>query len=299
MDGVLRCGDKLVDGAKDLMSFLSKNGTGDDAPPKCIILTNECRYTHATIRQQFIEMGSPLPESWSMYTAADSVRDFLVSRLPRLRGVHVVGEQGLFDTLNNALPDKLKKTLPCMDLSEQQSESELYVVIGSLDKQNHNAIEQAAKWIKCGAKVLTTCPDLSDPGSKGDTVISMPYNTLEILKKFVPCHHYCLGKPNHLMIIAALKILRKNEGNGKHRDAGDCESGDSCESGSLNVDPARILFIGDSLDTDIKCAFEAGMKSVLVLTGNTSVFGIKCNVLQPTYVFHSVQELHEVLRSEA
>lgn len=269
MDGVLRCGDDLVEGAKDLMDFLDSPET-----PECLILTNECRYTHKSLQHQFIKMGSALPDSWGIYTAADSVKDFLVSRKDRVRGVHVIGEQGLFDTLNEALPDKMKRKLPCMDLA-QYPESELYVVIGSLDKQNHKAIEHAAKWIKCGAKVLTTCPDLSDPGSKGNTVISMPYNTLQILKKLVPCHHYCLGKPNPLMITSALKMLRKNR---------------------PDIDPYRILFIGDSLDTDIKCAFEAGMESVLVLTGNTSVFGIKHNVLQPTYVFHSVEELHEVLR---
>lgn len=282
MDGVLRCGSDLVEGAKNLMEYLSSSrtesaaatGNGDTQMSECLILTNECRYTHASLYEQFKQMKSPIPPNWRIYTSADSVKDFLLSRQDFIRGIHVLGESGLFNTLNDAFPGKLKNKLPCIDLAEHP-ESELYVVIGSLDKQKQDAIQQAAKWIKCGAKVLTTCPDLSDPGSKGDTVISMPCNTLQILKKLVPCHHYCLGKPNPLMITAALKLLRQRK---------------------PDIDPSRILFIGDSLDTDIKCAFEAGMKSVLVLTGNTSVFGIKHNVLQPTYVFHSVEELYEVLK---
>lgn len=269
MDGVLRCGDTAVEGAKNLMELLS-----DRTDIQCLILTNECRYTHETLQKQFIKMGSCIPDNWFVYTAADSVKDFLLMQYSKIRGVHVLGEDGLFNTLNQALPGKLKRKLPCIDLS-QNPESELYVVIGSLDKQNHEDIQQAAKWIRCGAKVLITCPDLSDPGSKGDTVISMPLNTLQVLNKQVPCNHYNLGKPNPLMITAALKLFRTRK---------------------PDIDPSRILFVGDSLDTDIKCAFEAGMKSVMVLTGNTSLISIKYNVLQPTHTFHSVEELYEILK---
>ena len=55
---------------------------------------------------------------------------------------------------------------------------------------------------------------------------------------------YCLGKPNPFIV----DVLEKQH----------------------NIDRKKCLMIGDNLDTDIKLGENAGIDTLLVLTGNTS-----------------------------
>jgi NagD protein len=144
----------------------------------------------------------------------------------------------------------------------------LFVIIGTLNKINDYDIEEVVKWIRCGAKIITTCPDVSDPGSKGKNSIIMPNNILHIIKKIIPFNNYCVGKPNPLMLRQALKLLFYED--------------------LINY---NLLFIGDSLDTDIKMAFEMGIDSALVMTGNTRMYMLQNSIIQPNYIYHSVQEI--------
>jgi glycerol 3-phosphatase-2 len=62
----------------------------------------------------------------------------------------------------------------------------------------------------------------------------------------------------------------------------------------LGVAPARVLGVGDRLDTDIAGAIAAGMPSALVLTGITTVADVAAapSGLRPTYVLQDLGELH-------
>jgi NagD protein len=55
--------------------------------------------------------------------------------------------------------------------------------------------------------------------------------------------------------------------------------------------------IGDTMETDIRGAIEAGMSGYLVLTGSTKLEDIGDYVYQPTRVLHSVAELVEEVRT--
>ena len=55
--------------------------------------------------------------------------------------------------------------------------------------------------------------------------------------------------------------------------------------------------IGDTMETDIRGAFEAGMLSYLVLSGSTQFEDVADYVYQPTRILQSVAELTEELRS--
>lgn len=266
MDGVFRCGDDVIMGAPEIVEYIAQR----DVPS--VLLTNECRYTTGRIVNDLTKMGVKVPETCSIYTAGDSVTDFLASQ-QELDYIHILGEDGLKDTIRNkeSLRDKIRDQIPSKKIS---LDTDMFLVIGSLNKINQSELEEAAKWIRCGAKVITTCPDLSDPGSKGEHVISMPGHTVHLLKKYIPCSTYCLGKPNPIILRKALAILR-----GKIPD----------------IREEEILFVGDSLDTDIRLAYELGLDSAIVLTGNTTMFMIKNNIIQPTYIFHSVLEIKDEL----
>ncbi|MEI9864081.1 MAG: HAD hydrolase-like protein [Limisphaerales bacterium] len=53
----------------------------------------------------------------------------------------------------------------------------------------------------------------------------------------------------------------------------------------------RVVMIGDTMETDIRGAVEAGMLSYLVLSGSTQFEDIGDHVYQPTRVLQSVADL--------
>src|SRR5207248_19290 len=59
----------------------------------------------------------------------------------------------------------------------------------------------------------------------------------------------------------------------------------------------QVIMIGDTMETDIRGAFEAAMPSYLVLTGSTQIENIGDYVYQPTRVLQSVAELTEEVRT--
>lgn len=59
----------------------------------------------------------------------------------------------------------------------------------------------------------------------------------------------------------------------------------------LDVDPQDCLMVGDRLSTDIQLAFNAGMRSALVLTGDSSLDDVAAATRQPDFVLPSVADL--------
>jgi len=55
--------------------------------------------------------------------------------------------------------------------------------------------------------------------------------------------------------------------------------------------------IGDTMETDIRGAFETGLQSYLVLSGSTHLEDLADYVYQPTRVLHSVADLTEEVKT--
>jgi NagD protein len=60
--------------------------------------------------------------------------------------------------------------------------------------------------------------------------------------------------------------------------------------------PEKTAMVGDRLYTDIQMAYNAGITSVLVLSGETKIADLEEVERRPDYVFASVRELHEALK---
>ena len=267
MDGVLRIGSKPIDGVNDTFEFLRKRGI------KYMISTNECRYTPDELRDELQEMGIEISEDVLIYTAGLSARDYLQSKIDRFPNetfsFGVVGGSGLYRVLN-----QLTENEGCsmVDLPPKY-QTRLYLVIGSVDKIKISSLEKIRQWIQAGAKIITTCCDMSDPSSKGDFCLGMPSHMLHMVSYNTAVHHsksYSTGKPH--------PMHRKNILN------------------HLKCDPSEILFVGDTLYTDIKLAEESGFKSALVLTGNTKKDGYNNNnsVIESDYVIDSIRDLPSI-----
>ena len=61
--------------------------------------------------------------------------------------------------------------------------------------------------------------------------------------------------------------------------------------------PEQVVMIGDTMETDIRGAFEAGMHSYLVLSGSTQFEDVADYVYQPTRVLRTVAELTQEVKT--
>lgn len=262
MDGVLRIGNQPIEGVNKTFTYLK------DRKIPFMISTNECRYTPTELRDEMNEMGIEIGPEIPIYTAGLAARDYLQSKIDRFKddkfSIGVVGGCGLYSVLN-----ELSENENCcfVDLPPKYK-TRLYLVVGTVDKIKISSLEKIRQWIEAGAKIITSCCDMSDPSSKGDFSLGMPNHMLHMVSYNTAIHHsksYSTGKPHP---IHAKAILDR-----------------------LNCTPQEILFVGDTIYTDIKLAEESGFKSALVLTGNTKKDAHSNSVIESDYVIESIREL--------
>jgi ribonucleotide monophosphatase NagD (HAD superfamily) len=178
----------------------------------------------------------------------------------------IVGENGLYDTIN---PITKYKNIQICELPPKYK-TNLYLIIGTLNKIKISNLEKVLKWVKADAKILLTCEDISDPSSKGDFTLGMPRHVLHMTNYTIKSNYYSLGKPNPKianLILNQYKDIKSDE----------------------------VMLIGDTIYTDIRLAEENDFKSILVLSGNTKKDGIKSNVISPDFILNSVKDLDKYL----
>src|SRR5690242_9893106 len=117
-----------------------------------------------------------------------------------------------------------------------------YVVLGETRTYSFEAITKAIRLIENGARFIATNPDPSGPSTEG----SLPAtgSVAALISRATGVEPYFVGKPNPLMMRAALN--------------------------ALDAHSETTAMIGDRMDTDIVAGLEAGMETVLVLTGVTT-----------------------------
>ena len=137
-----------------------------------------------------------------------------------------------------------------------------YVVLGegSFDLEQ---LTKAIRLVTAGAHFLATNPDPSGPGEGGN--VPACGAMAAFIEKASGVAPYFVGKPNPLMMRTALNYL-------------DIHSEDT-------------IMIGDTMATDIKGGVEAGLETILVLTGVTRAEDVARFPFQPTHIVGSVAEI--------
>jgi NagD protein len=117
-----------------------------------------------------------------------------------------------------------------------------YVVLGETRTYSFELITKAIRLIERGARFIATNPDPIGPSLDG----SLPAtgSVAAMISKATGVRPYFVGKPNPLMMRSALRAI------GAHSES--------------------TVMIGDRMDTDIVAGTEAGLETVLVLTGISS-----------------------------
>ena len=265
MDGVIRIGQHIIEGAETIFTIIEQYGK------KSVIITNECRYTSEEIKEDLCEMGINLPEDIKIITAGTMVYEYLNNKCKRFPEEHIslgiIGEKSLFESLN---PLTHNSNVEIAELPPEYK-SKKYLIIGALNKIKISNLEKALKWVKVGAKIIITCDDISDPSSKGDFSLGMPKHILHMINFNIQTSQaYSTGKPNPIVAKQIIDLYP-----------------DICAE--------EVLFIGDTLYTDIRLAEENKFKSLLVLSGNTKKEGVKSYVTEADIILPSIKELAEYL----
>jgi NagD protein len=138
-----------------------------------------------------------------------------------------------------------------------------YVVLGDTRTYSFETITTAIRLIEAGAKFVATNPDATGPSRAGSLPAAGAVAAL--IEKATGRTPYFVGKPNPLMMRSALRAI------GAHSES--------------------TLMIGDRMDTDVIAGMEAGLATILVLTGISSLATVEQYPYRPSLVIDSVADL--------
>ena len=225
-----------------------------------VFLTNNSSPTPEDLSVRLGHLGLPGLSPRHFYTSALNTAEFLNETHPACT-VFVIGEGGLLTALHERkiANDAIQPS---------------YVVVGegavSMEK-----LAKAHSFIEHGARLLATNPDnwcpVSHDGTRPGAGAAAAF-----LEASMGRRAYYLGKPNGYIFHRALRKLADMVGGTR---------------------PENVVVIGDTMETDIRGAIEAGLHAYLVLSGATTLEAVADYVYQPTRVLNSVADLTEELES--
>jgi NagD protein len=138
-----------------------------------------------------------------------------------------------------------------------------YVVLGETRSYSFTAITKAIRLVAAGARFLATNPDPTGPSHEG--ALPATGAVAALITRATGVDPYFVGKPNPLMMRSALNTV------GGHSES--------------------TAMIGDRMDTDIVSGMEAGLETVLVLTGVTTREMVDRFPFRPSRIVDSVADL--------
>jgi NagD protein len=138
-----------------------------------------------------------------------------------------------------------------------------YVVLGETRSYSLGRITQAIRLIVAGARFIATNPDPVGPTPAG--LVPATGAVAALISRATGVDPYYVGKPNPLMMREALR--------------------------AINAHSENTIMIGDRMDTDIVSGMEAGMKTILVLTGITTRELAERFPYRPSRIIDSIADL--------
>jgi NagD protein len=142
-----------------------------------------------------------------------------------------------------------------------------YVVVGETRNYSFDSITKAVRLILGGARFIVTNPDATGPSADG--VLPATGAIAAMISKATNKDPYVVGKPNPMMFRSAMNRI------GAHSE--------------------NTAMIGDRMDTDIMAGIEAGLHTILVMTGISDQAEIDRYPFRPNEILAGV---HELVRNE-
>jgi len=138
-----------------------------------------------------------------------------------------------------------------------------YVVLGETRTYSFERITQAIRLIERGSRFIATNPDATGPAPGGP--LPATGSVAALISRATGVDPYYVGKPNPLMMRSALR--------------------------AIDAHSETTVMIGDRMDTDIVAGLEAGLETVLVLSGITDRSATGRFPFLPSRIVESVADL--------
>ena len=138
-----------------------------------------------------------------------------------------------------------------------------YVVLGETRTYSFEAITRAIRLIEGGARFIATNPDPSGPSLEG--TLPATGSVAALITRATGVDPYFIGKPNPLMMRSALN--------------------------RIDAHSEHTVMVGDRMDTDVISGLEAGLRTILVLTGSTRADQVDRFPFVPSRVLDSIADV--------
>jgi 4-nitrophenyl phosphatase len=197
-------------------------------------------------------------EPKEILTSAQATAEYLQAKIPAGSRVLVVGEAGLLAAVAEA----------GYEIAHDHHEVEA-VVAGMCRSLTWDLLVQATLAIRAGARFIGTNPDPTYPSEMG--IIPGAGSILAALEAASETKPVVIGKPEPHLFRAALARLR--------------------------TQPDETAVVGDRLETDILGGHNAGLTTILVLTGVTTDRDLPGSSIVPDWTFDDLRGLCRALQN--
>jgi NagD protein len=144
-----------------------------------------------------------------------------------------------------------------------------FVILGETRTYSFERITTAIRLIDNGARFIATNPDPTGPSRDG--ALPATGAVAALIERATGKSPYYVGKPNPLMMRSALN--------------------------AIDAHSESTAMVGDRMDTDVVAGLEAGLHTVLVLTGVTTVSEADRFPFRPSRIVDSIADLVDELPS--
>jgi NagD protein len=142
-----------------------------------------------------------------------------------------------------------------------------YVVLGETRTYSFERITRAIRLIRAGSRFIATNPDATGPSADGP--LPATGSVAALISRATGVAPYFVGKPNPLMMRSALN--------------------------AIDAHSETAAMVGDRMDTDVVSGLEAGMETILVLTGITTREDAESHPYRASRTVDSIADLVDLI----
>jgi 4-nitrophenyl phosphatase len=256
MDGVLWHRDRPVPGLQAFFRQLRLSGIG------FVLATNNARNVATQYSDKLAGFGVEVPPE-QILTSAEATSRYLRTSYPEGTRVYVVGDSGL----RIALAENGFELLEGNGFVGAEARADI-VVVGFTPHFCYDQLASATYLINSGASFIGTNPDVTFPTEYGP--LPGAGSMLAFLETATGVKPVVLGKPNAAIFEQALRIL-----------------------GGTQSD---TVMVGDRLSTDIEGGHAAGLRTVLLLSGISTLDDVARTNARPDWILDDLAALTNLLR---
>lgn len=218
---------------------------------KYIFLTNNASRDKAEYVKKLEKLGIKASEK-DVFSSADATISYFKK----------IGKKRLFIIGNTSLKNQLKEA--GFEIITERNK-EIDAVLVSFDTElNYEKLWIACDYLQDGYDYFATHPDFVCPLDDG-RIMPDAGSIIELLNACINRRPIVIGKPERKMIESL--------------------------TDKYKVSKDDLIMVGDRLYTDIAMGHKAGIKSILVLSGETSLEDYKKSDVEANYIFESVKDI--------